>query len=67
MIVLGAKLVYTPIEKNSKLSYDIGELLHDPGPYRRLIGCLIYITIIRPILPLPSIFLVSLCRHHANS
>ncbi|BBN70142.1 RmlC-like cupins superfamily protein [Prunus dulcis] len=45
--ILGAKPVNFPIEQNIKLS-DIGELLRDPSQYRRLGGCLIYLTITRP-------------------
>ncbi|CAL8994323.1 unnamed protein product [Prunus brigantina] len=36
-----------PMEKDLKLS-DKGEFLKDPAHYRRLVGCLIYLTITRP-------------------
>lgn len=45
---LGAKLVRTPIEQNLKLTRDAGSLLPDPTMYRRLIGRLLYLTIISP-------------------
>ncbi|KAK2968579.1 hypothetical protein RJ640_009407 [Escallonia rubra] len=36
-----------PMEQNHGLALADGPLLFDPGPYRRLIGCLVYLTIIR--------------------
>ncbi|KAM7469434.1 hypothetical protein LguiA_007617 [Lonicera macranthoides] len=45
--LLGAAPIDTPMEKGLKLS-DKGELLKDPGRYRRLIGRLIYLTVSRP-------------------
>ncbi|KAK3036481.1 hypothetical protein RJ639_030828 [Escallonia herrerae] len=37
-----------PMEQNHGLTLAGGPLLSDPGPYRRLIGRLVYLTIIRP-------------------
>lgn len=48
--MLGCKLVRTPMEVNLKLSKDDGELLHDVGMYRRLIGRLLFLTITRPTI-----------------
>ena len=46
--MLGCKPARTPMEVNLKLSKDDGELLHDAGMYRRLIGRLLFLTITRP-------------------
>ncbi|KAK2999074.1 hypothetical protein RJ639_024033 [Escallonia herrerae] len=37
-----------PMEQNHGLALASGPLLSDPGPYRRLIGRLVYLTITRP-------------------
>ena len=46
--MLGCKPARTPMEASLKLSKDDGELLHDAGMYRRLIGRLLFLTITRP-------------------
>ena len=45
--LLGAAPIDTSMEQGLKLS-DIGDLLKDPGHYRRLVGRLIYLTVSRP-------------------
>ena len=45
--LLGAAPIDTPMERGLKLS-DKGDLLKDPGHYRRLVGRLIYLTVSRP-------------------
>ena len=45
--LLGAAPIDTPMERGLKL-YDKGDLLKDPGHYRRLVGRLIYLTVSRP-------------------
>lgn len=46
--MFGCKSARTPMEVSLKLSKDDGDLLHDAGMYRRLIGRLLFLTIIRP-------------------
>ena len=46
--MLGCKLVMTPMEQKLKLSKYEGEELKDPSSNKRLIGRLLYSTIIRP-------------------
>ena len=48
--LLGAKPAAFPIEENHKLALADGALLHDASRYRRIIGRLIYLTIIWPDL-----------------
>ena len=45
--LIGAAPIDTPMERGLKLT-DNGDLLKDPGRYRRLIGRLIYLTVSRP-------------------
>ena len=45
--LLGATPMDTPMARGLKLS-DKGDLLKDPGHYRRLVGRLIYLTVSRP-------------------
>jgi hypothetical protein len=45
---LGAKPTNTPMETNTKLRLEEGELLADIGQYQRLVGKLIYLTVTRP-------------------
>ena len=46
--LLGTKPTETPMETNTRLSSDIGEVFEEPGRYRRLVGKLNYLTITRP-------------------
>ena len=66
--MLDCKPVDTPMDPNVKLVPGQGELLRDPGRYRRLVGKLNYLTITRPnILFLVSVvsqFLQSPCDNH---
>jgi len=48
--MLGCKLVYSPMDVNSKLLPDQKELLDNSGPYMRLVGKLNYFTMTRLIL-----------------
>ena len=46
--MIGCKLARIPMDQNLKLSKCEGKELKDPSSYRRLIGRLLYLTIIRP-------------------
>ena len=48
--LLGCKPMEFPVEENHKLALVNGKDLDDPSHYRRLIGCLIYLTITHPEL-----------------
>lgn len=48
--LLGSKLASTPIEQNHQLAQSTSPLLSDLEPYRRLVGNLIYLFVIRPDL-----------------
>jgi len=43
--LLGAKLPDFPIEENHKFALAIGKVLDNATRYRRVVGCLIYLTI----------------------
>ncbi|XP_058068521.1 uncharacterized mitochondrial protein AtMg00810-like [Magnolia sinica] len=45
---LGARTALFPMEQHLKLNTQDGDFLPDPGLYRRLVGCLIHLTITRP-------------------
>ena len=66
--MLDCKLVDTHMDPNVKLVLGQGELLRDPGKYRRLVGKLNYLTITRPDISFPmsvvSQFLQSPCNSH---
>ncbi|KAK3034880.1 hypothetical protein RJ639_033243 [Escallonia herrerae] len=57
-----------PMEQNHGLTLAGGPLLSDPGPYRRLIGRLVYLTITRPdicyAVHVLSQFMQSPCSQH---
>jgi hypothetical protein len=46
----GCKPISIPVKQNMKLSADEGDLVEDTTMYRRMVGSLIYMTIIRPDL-----------------
>ena len=66
--MLDCKPVDTPMDPNVKLVPSQGELLRDPGRYRRLVGKLNYLTITRPNILFPvsvvSQFLQLPCDSH---
>ncbi|RVX16790.1 Retrovirus-related Pol polyprotein from transposon RE1 [Vitis vinifera] len=66
--MLDCKPVDTPMDPNVKLVPGQGELLGNPGRYRRLVGKLNYLTITRPDISFPmsvvSQFLQSPCDSH---
>ena len=66
--MLDCKPVDTPMDPNVKLVPGQGELLRDPGRYRRLVGKLNYLTITRLDILFPmsvvSQFLQSPCDSH---
>ena len=46
--MVGCKPAKTPMEQQLKLSKGDGELLKDPGQFKRLIGKLMHLTLSRP-------------------
>ena len=46
--ITGAKLAKLPLPKCLHLSAETGEIMDDPGQFRRLIGRLLYLTLTRP-------------------
>lgn len=48
--LLGSNPSSTPIEENHQLARATGSLLSDPKPYRRLVGCLVYLAVTHPDL-----------------
>jgi hypothetical protein len=46
----GCKPISIPFEQNVKLSANEGDLVEDTIMYKRIVGSLIYMTIIRPYL-----------------
>ncbi len=48
--MMRCKPISIPLEQNVKLSADEGDLVEDTTMYRRIVGSLIYMTIIRPDL-----------------
>jgi hypothetical protein len=46
----GCKPILIPLEQNVKLKADERDLVEDTTMYRRMVGSLIYMTIIRPNL-----------------
>lgn len=59
--MLGSKPLQLPLEQNLKLSKSFGNPLLDPSLYRRLMGRLLYLTIIKPdicyVVQFPSQFM----------
>ncbi|KAK3002579.1 hypothetical protein RJ639_020329 [Escallonia herrerae] len=60
-----------PMEQNHSLALAGGPLLSNPGPYRRLIGRLVYLTITRPdicyAVHVLSQFMQSPCSQHRDA
>ena len=61
--MVGCKPTKTPMEQRLKLSRGDGELLKDPGQFRRLIGKLMYLTLSRPDITYSVHRLVSFCHN----
>ncbi|XP_060170865.1 uncharacterized mitochondrial protein AtMg00810-like [Lycium barbarum] len=65
------KVAHTPMEINVKYKNDDGDPLAEPTLYRRLIGCLIYLTMTRPGISYPvqvlSKFVANPCQCHFSA
>ncbi|KAL2251504.1 UNVERIFIED_CONTAM: Retrovirus-related Pol polyprotein from transposon RE1, partial [Sesamum indicum] len=66
-----AKPTNTPLPVGIKLNADVGEQLEDPGPYRRLLGRLLYLGFSRPDVCYGtqqlSQYMQFPCREHWNA
>jgi len=66
--LMNSKSVDTPMDPNVELLPNQGEPLSDPEKYRRLVGILNYLTVIRPdisfAVSVVSQFLNSPCEDH---
>ncbi|XP_068474805.1 uncharacterized mitochondrial protein AtMg00810-like [Phaseolus vulgaris] len=71
IVLMNSKFVDTPMDPNVKLLPNQGEPLSDPEKYRRLVGKLNYLTIIRLdisfVVNVVSQFLNSPCEDHWNA
>lgn len=52
-----------PMDIHLRLSHDTGEYLHDPHPYQRMMGKLIYLTITRPDIAYSVNILTQFMQH----
>ena len=68
--LLGTTPIDTPMERGLKL-FDKGDLLKDPGHYKRLVGRLIYLTVSRPdityFIHVLSRFMHQPCKLHMEA
>jgi hypothetical protein len=62
----GCKPISIPLEQNVKLSADEGNLVEDTTMYKRIVGSLIYMTIIRPDLSYSAGVVSQFMQHHES-